>query len=150
LAKVWYDKELRDLAEADFQSEYQIDLYDVRKKGGLSTVKASRLLWQLPVESRLRQHLPEEKEMWTRRDHQIQDQIDLLQLILYYASVDATVKEGLKRSDIQKIHRQAPKRVRRPGEPKPTYKFLSGKELKKTMFRGGSIPNPKGYKEKGG
>jgi hypothetical protein len=95
------------------------------------------------------QYLPEEHVLWTREDHQIQNIIDYLQHLLYYVVIDATTKEGLKRSDIQKIHRQAPKRIPRPGEPKEKPKFLSGKELKKSLFRGGKIQNPRGHKEKG-
>lgn len=150
LAKVWYDKEKRAFAEADFHSEYGLDLYGITT-GGLSIAKASRLLWNLPPKSRLRQSLPKEHVLWTQEDHHRQDQVDLLQQILYYTMQGATIKDGLKRSDVQKIHRQAPKRSLRPGEEKPKYKFLSGKELRKTLFRSsdGTIPNPKGHKEKG-
>ena len=143
MAKVIHDPELCDLAEADFHSEYQLDIYRV-KRGGLSIRKAANLLWQLPPKSRLRQALPEDHVLWTQEDHHRQDMIDLLQQILYYTMTDATVKDGLKRSDILKIHRQAPKRSRRPGEVKEKPKFISGKQFKKLLS---SDPDWRGMKE---
>lgn len=132
---VVHDKEKLDLAEADFHSEYPgVDIYDLWKRGsGLSYRKAATLLYHLPPKSRLRQSLPKDHVLWTQEDHHRQDMIDLLQQILYYTITDATVKDGLKRSDIQKIHRQAPKRTRRPGEVVEKPKFLSGKQFRRLL-----------------
>lgn len=128
------DPELLELAEVDFSSEYPGLKFRGLWTGSLTIREAAVHLWHLPLKSRLKQQLSEGGVIWDQADHHRQDLTDLLQLVLYYTTVAAT--KGIeKRSDIDRLHRGAPKRSLRPGEKKEKPKFTSKADLQKMFGR---------------
>jgi hypothetical protein len=119
---------------ADLRQYYDVDLRDFWREGsGLSLLVLISLLFQLPVDSRVMQHLGEKR--FNRQEHLQADILDALRQIAYYTSVNANVQIRDARS-YKKIVESAPKPLRRPGDPepvKPTKQFVSGKQAAGVM-----------------
>jgi hypothetical protein len=81
----------------------------------------------LPEDSRLRKELIGEASLFDIQSHLLADIRDILNVEAYFSGISAT--KDLKKSQVNKVHRGIPKRIRRPGDPEPEVHFATPEEL---------------------
>jgi hypothetical protein len=151
LAAVLRDEELSEMVEADFQSEYGLDLRDLYRSKSRMTLRRCLVLFnQLPGESRVMKRL--RNDGFSMRDHLLANIFDTLRRIDFSTNVGARANLT---SESQSIFDSMPEPMKRPvfiepeeDKPKPI-KFTSTRELKKLMNadQDGKVARPKRRQE---
>lgn len=117
------------MIEADFRQFYGADIRDFWRSGSGMTYRwVVSHIRHLPEDSRYVNHLRHESGfIWNRDDHHRQDMVDLLQQAVYFLQTGPL--SGFKNSDKQKVIKDAPKRVPRPGEEQEKPQMSSKQEI---------------------
>lgn len=141
LAAVLRDTNTRDKLEADFQSEYHLDLRDLyRPESTLTLRRCLTLFEQLPSDSRIMKWL--RNDLFDQKDHLLASILDTIRRVDFSTNVGARATIS---PESQSVFDSMPEPIKRPvfneallpleEKPEPI-KFASAKELKKLMKAG--------------
>lgn len=111
--------------EADFQSEYRLDLRALLRKGSYRRIIS--LMLELPRTARLWAYIVGDLAQWGGQEHILADIRDISRTTAYFSMVAAG--GGMKRSTWDKVVRDIPKPLPRPGDPPPKVEMSSDEDL---------------------
>lgn len=127
--------------EADFTQYYRADLRDLWRPGSGMTYRWVISHWkQLPEGARTWRVIVGERARWTEEKHLLADIRDFLVRTTYFGGIAAA--KDLNQSALDKINEHIPKPARRPGDPEPERKIVSGGAELQQTFLGGMVGRP--------